>query len=34
MGDFIERSIDPHEVLWMDMSSTWMDPRTPGRPTA
>jgi len=22
----IERSIDPHEVLWLDRSSTWMDP--------
>ena len=21
-----ERSIDPHEVLWLDRSSTWMDP--------
>ena len=21
-----ERSIDPHEVLWLDKSSTWMDP--------
>jgi len=20
------RSIDPHEVLWLDRSSTWMDP--------
>ena len=22
----MERSIDPHEVLWLDRSSTWMDP--------
>jgi len=22
----MERSIDPHEKLWLDRSSTWMDP--------
>jgi len=22
----MERSIDPHKVLWLDRSSTWMDP--------
>jgi len=22
----MESSIDPHEVLWLDESSTWMDP--------